>query len=66
VYVVPEERNAGLGSQIIDAVLRRAHELGLERVTVHSSDQAIGAYSRRGFAASPRLLQAEVASPSQP
>lgn len=61
VYVAAEERNAGLGSQIIDAVLRRAHRLGLERVTVHSSDQAIPAYSRRGFTASPRLLQAEMA-----
>jgi GNAT superfamily N-acetyltransferase len=61
VYVVPEERNAGLGSQIIDAVLRRAHELGLERVTVHSSDRAVPAYSRHGFTSSPVMLHVEVA-----
>ena len=38
----------------------RARELGLERVTVHSSPRAVPAYARRGFAASPRLLHAHV------
>jgi GNAT superfamily N-acetyltransferase len=59
VYVVPDERNTGLGRQIIEMVLKLADELGLERVTVHSSPRAITAYSRYGFAASSRLLQAE-------
>ncbi len=63
VYVAPQERNAGLGSEIIDAVLRRARELGLERVTIQNSDErAVSAYSRLGFSPSPRLLQAEVSS----
>lgn len=61
VYVVPGERDGGLGGQLIDAVLARARELGLERVTVHSSSRAIPAYSRHGFEASPRLLHAHVA-----
>ncbi|KOU73291.1 acetyltransferase [Streptomyces sp. MMG1533] len=61
VYVVPGERDGGLGGQLIDAVLARARELGLERVTVHSSSRAIPAYSRHGFEASPRLLHARVA-----
>jgi GNAT superfamily N-acetyltransferase len=60
VYVVPGERGTGLGGRLIDAVLELAHELGLERVTVHSSARAISAYSRHGFAVSPRLLQADV------
>ncbi|RLU78213.1 GNAT family N-acetyltransferase [Streptomyces griseocarneus] len=60
VYVVPDERDRGLGGELIEAVLARADELGLERVTVHSSDRAVSAYSRHGFTASPRLLQAEV------
>jgi GNAT superfamily N-acetyltransferase len=64
VYVVPNERNTGLGGQLIDAVLELARGLGLERVTVHSSARAISAYSRHGFAASPRLLQADVAHSS--
>lgn len=64
VYVVPDERNTGLGGRLIDAVLELARELGLERVTVHSSARAISAYSRHGFAVSPRLLQAAVAHSS--
>ncbi len=57
VYVVPGERSRGLGGRLIDAVLARARDLGLERVTVHSSDRAVTAYRRHGFGASARLLQ---------
>lgn len=62
VYVVPEARDGGLGGGLIDAVLRLAAELGLERVTVHSSERAVPAYQRHGFAVSPTLLQAEAHS----
>ncbi|WP_078843164.1 GNAT family N-acetyltransferase [Streptomyces albus] len=58
VYVVPAERDGGLGGRLIDAVRELAREAGLERVTVHSSSRAVPVYSRHGFAASPRLLQA--------
>jgi GNAT superfamily N-acetyltransferase len=61
VYVVPEARDGGLGGRLIRAVLDGARELGLERVTVHSSPRAIPAYARCGFQESPRLLQARVA-----
>lgn len=64
VYVVPAERNTGVGGRLIDAVLELARELGLERVTVHSSARAIPAYARRGFEGSPRLLQANLTRPS--
>jgi GNAT superfamily N-acetyltransferase len=63
VYVVPAERNTGLGGRLIDAVLELARELGLERVTVHSSDRAVPAYARRGFEGSPRLLRADLTRP---
>lgn len=59
VYVVPGGRSAGLGGQIIAAILSLADDLGLERVTVHSSPRAVSAYSRTGFAVSPFLLQSE-------
>ncbi|MEV8539042.1 GNAT family N-acetyltransferase [Streptomyces sp. NPDC051572] len=60
VYVIPGERDGGVGGRLVEAVLARAQELGLERVTVHSSPRAIPAYARRGFAPSPRLLHARV------
>ncbi|MBT2880428.1 GNAT family N-acetyltransferase, partial [Streptomyces sp. McG6] len=34
--------------------------LGVERVTVHSSERAVPAYVRRGFAGSPYLLQVDL------
>ncbi|GGP84437.1 N-acetyltransferase [Saccharothrix coeruleofusca] len=58
VYVVPEARGGGLGGLLVDAILRLAVELGLERVTVHSSERAVSVYERHGFAVSPNLLQA--------
>lgn len=61
VYVVPGARDGGLGGRLVQAVLDGARELGLERVTVHSSPRAIPAYARNGFRESPRLLQAQVA-----
>ncbi|MFF5989870.1 GNAT family N-acetyltransferase [Prauserella flavalba] len=59
-YVAPHERDNGVGGRLIDGVLTLARELGLERVTVHSSARAVAAYSRHGFAVSPRLLQADL------
>ncbi|MGW0609798.1 N-acetyltransferase family protein [Streptomyces sp. NPDC002788] len=61
VYVVPEARDGKLGGRLIRTVLDGARELGLERVTVHSSSRAIPAYARCGFQESPRLLQAHLA-----
>ncbi len=61
VYVVPEARDAGLGGRLITETLARVEDLGLERVTVHSTPRAIRAYTRQGFENSPRLLQTHVA-----
>jgi len=55
-YVVPEFRNRGTGGRLIDAVLSRAAELGLERVTVHSSPRAVPGYRRHGFVVEDKLL----------
>lgn len=43
VYVTPEERNTGLGGELVTAALHLAAELNLERVTVHSTEQAVPA-----------------------
>lgn len=56
VFVHPEHRNAGVGGRLIAVVLEDATALGAERVTVHSSVEAIPAYQRAGFAHNPRLL----------
>ncbi|MDT7801104.1 MAG: hypothetical protein QOI78_4537 [Actinomycetota bacterium] len=60
VYVSPEARDCGLGGLLINGVLRLAADLGLERVTVHSSPRAVPAYERRGFAVARHLMQAEL------
>jgi GNAT superfamily N-acetyltransferase len=61
VYVVPDRRDGGVGGRLIDVVLERAAELGLERVTVHSSPRAVPVYQRHGFTADDeRLLHAFV------
>ncbi len=57
VYVVPDRRGIGFGSELISALVDLAGQLELERVTVHSSRRAVPAYTRRGFAASDLLLQ---------
>ncbi|MFI7000751.1 GNAT family N-acetyltransferase [Nocardia sp. NPDC050175] len=59
VYVVPDRRDSGLGSRLIDAVVTLADQLGLKPLTVNSSTKAINAYVRRGFVTSPALLKAE-------
>ncbi len=56
VFVGPEHRNKGIGGRLTEAVLALARELGVERVTVHSSGSPV--YERAGFTVSPRLLQA--------
>ncbi|GIH18574.1 GNAT family N-acetyltransferase [Rugosimonospora africana] len=61
VYVVPEQRNGGLGGRLIEAVLAHARDLGVERATVHSSIRAIPAYRRHGFVQSPQLLDVDIA-----
>ncbi|WP_349865796.1 GNAT family N-acetyltransferase [Leifsonia sp. WHRI 6310E] len=59
-YVVPALRGAGIGGRLIDAVLGRAAELGVERVTVHSSPRAVPVYERHGFASDVRMLHTPV------
>lgn len=57
VYVAPEARNAGLGSQLIEYVTQQAFAAGVERVQVHATVQAVTAYERAGFEATDILRQ---------
>lgn len=49
VYVVPELRDRRIGAALLEAVLAEARGLGLEHVTVHSSEHAVPLYQRAGF-----------------
>lgn len=64
VYALPSERNARIGSRMIEELLAIARERGVGRVTVHSSPKAISAYARAGFSSQPILMQ--VAVPPEP
>jgi GNAT superfamily N-acetyltransferase len=56
VYVSPENRNEGIGAAMIQRIVELAGQLGLMRVTVHSSGRAIPVYDRAGFSVKANLL----------
>lgn len=56
VYVVPEERDTGVGGRLLDALLGLSRELRLEHVTVHANERSRALYERRGFECSRLLL----------
>lgn len=56
VYVAPALRGSGVGGRLIDAVIAQARAAGAERITVHSSPEAVRVYERHGFAQDPQLL----------
>lgn len=66
VYVKPAERGRGVAGRMVGDVLAAARDLGLERVTVYSTERAVPSYVRAGFAVSPVLLQVDlrIAPPS--
>lgn len=56
LYVLPEHRSAGVGTDLVRALVRHAEALGLEHVTVHSNERARRSYQRAGFTPSGDLL----------
>ena len=56
VYVLPERRNTGIGTELVRAIVGHADRLGLEHLTVHSSEGAVSLYRRAGFSLDPELL----------
>jgi GNAT superfamily N-acetyltransferase len=57
LFVVPDERGRGIGSELVRAASEHALRLGAGRVTVHSGRRAVPVYERLGFASSAQLLQ---------
>ena len=56
MYVVPEHRDAGVGTRILRLLLDLAREAGCTRVEVHSGRRARVFYEREGFEHLERLL----------
>ncbi|GAB3929104.1 hypothetical protein GCM10011575_26030 [Microlunatus endophyticus] len=57
VFVMPDHRGRGVGSELVEAAAAHATRLGAIRVTVHSGSRAVPVYERLGFASSRQLLQ---------
>ena len=56
VFLLAEYRGKGVGTRMMKRIQELASELGLVRVTVHSSQRATSLYERAGFAVDPVLL----------
>lgn len=56
VYVVPEQRRHGHGRALMEAVIGFAHEQGLQRLELRTSDQGRPLYTALGFTAHEVLM----------
>ena len=63
VYVSPDARGRGIGGRLVDALVEEARAAGAERITVHSSPEALAVYGRSGFAVDPLLLDRVLSAP---
>jgi GNAT superfamily N-acetyltransferase len=56
VYVLPEHRNDGLGSVLMERLIDAARREGLEYLSVHPSPRSFPFYRRLGFTGEGSLL----------
>ncbi|NNH75719.1 GNAT family N-acetyltransferase [Nocardia uniformis] len=59
-YVVPEQRNRGIGSALLDEMNRYAQDNGLDTLIVWPSDRSAPLYRRHGFEEPTELLELPV------
>jgi GNAT superfamily N-acetyltransferase len=57
VYVLPEHRNRGVGSDLMDTLSSEARSMGLDYLIVHPSIESFPFYRRLGFAAADKALE---------
>ena len=57
-YVVPSQRNRGLGGHLLEALRRHARSQGLDVLIVWPSERSVPLYQRAGFQPSIDLLEA--------
>ena len=60
-YVVPEQRNRGLGKALLDEVTGYAHAHGLDTLIVWPSERSAPLYRRCGFDGPDELLEQPIA-----
>ncbi len=49
LYVVPEQRDSGVGGEVLEAMVAHAKQLGLQYLGVHPSERSVAFYRRHGF-----------------
>jgi GNAT superfamily N-acetyltransferase len=57
VFVLPDHRQRGVGSALVETAVEHATGVGAARVTVQSGRTAVPMYERLGFQTSGQLLQ---------
>jgi len=57
VYVVGHERDAGVGTKLMELVVSHARSEGLDYLAVHPSQRAFSLYRRLGFEETGRVLE---------
>jgi N-acetylglutamate synthase-like GNAT family acetyltransferase len=56
LYVVPEQRESGVGRRLVDALVAHADAAGLERVVLSPSEQSLPLFRHAGFDPADQLL----------
>lgn len=49
MYTVPEYRKNGIGTEILDRLVRDGKKIGLKKIYLHSTKAGIKMYKRKGF-----------------
>ncbi len=57
VFVDADRRNQELGRSMLEALIERSRELGLDYIAVHPSERSFPFYERLGFSATARVLE---------
>jgi GNAT superfamily N-acetyltransferase len=60
VYVQPESRDAGVGTELLSDVVAHARALGLDYLSVHPSSRSFDLYRRAGFVGSGKVLELDL------
>jgi len=60
VYASPEARGSGVGTELLQAVIAWAHDVGLEEIIVWPADGRAPWYERAGFTQSTEVFELDI------